>query len=157
MQHIDLKLNRGALDVLPAGALPPDPGEFAVSYPVAEIFEQLRSTYDIVIVDTPPILWVGDALTLSSQADGLIVVTRLKGMKRATLRELRRVLDVVPTRTLGFVLTGQVPGERSTYRVYGLDYGYQQAYAGARHDRRTVAAETAAGPPGTGDDRGTGS
>ena len=49
--------------------------------------------YDTVIIDTPPLLWVGDALTLSSQADGMIVVARLKALRRPMVRELRRILD----------------------------------------------------------------
>jgi Mrp family chromosome partitioning ATPase/capsular polysaccharide biosynthesis protein len=137
----------GSLRVLVSGPLPPDPGEFAVSYRVAEMIEELRSKFDLVVIDTPPLLWVGDALTLSSQADGLIVVTRLKGLKRGTLRELRRVLEVVPARKLGFVVTGPVPGERAGYQDYRVEYGYGSSSAG-RRDRR--GGETVGTAPGEG-------
>ena len=79
-----------------------------------------------MIVDTPPVLWVGDALTLSSQADGLIVVARLKVLRQPMLRELRRILDVVPTRKLGYVITGPVSGEHG---VYGEGTGTRTARA----------------------------
>ena len=117
----------GVLDVLVSGPLPPDPGEFAASHRLTEILAQLRATYDLVIIDTPPILWVGDALTLSSQADGLIVIARLKGLRKPMLRELGRILDTVPSRKLGHVITGPVSGERGMYRTksgYAYGYGY---------------------------------
>ncbi len=110
----------GVLDVLASGPLPPDPGEFAASHRLAEIIAQLHAEYEAVIIDTPPILRVGDALTLSSNVDGLIVVTRLKGLKRPMIRELRRVLDAVPTRKLGFVVTGPISGEPRRIRGHVL-------------------------------------
>ncbi len=147
----------GVLDVLTAGLLPPDPGEFAASYRLAEILSQLRETYDTVIIDTPPLLWVGDALTLSSQADGLIVVSRLKGLKRPMLRELRRILEVVPSRKLGFVVTGRVGNDGSGYGYgskngYGYGYGYGDGYRDQRGEqvldpaRTTLAAINEPGP-----------
>ena len=64
----------GRLDVLVSGPLPPDPGEFVGTRRLADILTALRSRYDIVVIDSPPLLRVGDAMTLSSRADGLIVV-----------------------------------------------------------------------------------
>ena len=105
----------GVLDVLVSGPLPPDPGEFAASYRLAEILAQLRNMYDTVIVDTPPLLWVSDALTLSSQADAMILIARMKSLRRPMIRELRRILDLAPARKLGYVLTGPVSNDRSAY------------------------------------------
>jgi polysaccharide biosynthesis transport protein len=119
----------GVLDVLVSGPLPPDPGEFAASYRLAEILADLRKLYDTVIVDTPPVLWVGDALTLSSQADGIIVITRMKSLRRPTIRELRRILDLAPARKLGYVITGPVSNERGVYsNKDGYSYGYGYGY-----------------------------
>ena len=81
---------RGSLDVLVSGPLPPDPGEFVGTRRLAEILARLRAAYDLVIVDTPPVLRVGDAMALSAQADGMLVVTRLNVVRRPMLRELRR-------------------------------------------------------------------
>ena len=122
----------GVLDVLVSGPLPPDPGEFAASYRLAEILAQLRKMYDTVVVDTPPLLWVGDALTLSSQADGIIMITRMKSLRRPMLRELRRILELAPARKLGFVITGPVSSERGVYsHKDGYSYGYGYGYGGS--------------------------
>ena len=55
----------GRLDVLVSGPLPPDPGEFVGTRRLADILTALRSGYDIVVLDSPPLLRVGDAMTLS--------------------------------------------------------------------------------------------
>ena len=111
---------RGCLDVLVSGPRPPDPGEFVGTQQLADILTSLRSRYDRVIVDTPPALRVGDAMTLSTRADGILVVTRLSVIRRPLLSELKRMLDKTPARKLGYVVTGsrERPGD------YGYGYGY---------------------------------
>jgi Mrp family chromosome partitioning ATPase/capsular polysaccharide biosynthesis protein len=124
----------GVLDVLVSGPLPPDPGEFAASYRLAEILARLRTMYETVVIDTPPLLWVGDALTLSSQADGMIVVARLKALRRPLLDETRRILELAPARKLGFVVTGPVPSDRGAYGYkdsYSYGYGYAYGRSGS--------------------------
>lgn len=96
----------GLLEVLPAGPLPPDPGEFVGTRALADIFERLRERADFVLVDAPPVLHVGDAMTLSSRVDAILVVTRLSVVRRGMLDELHRLLETVPAAKLGFVLTG---------------------------------------------------
>jgi polysaccharide biosynthesis transport protein len=115
----------GVLDVLVSGPLPPDPGEFVASEPVTAILAALRESYDTVLIDSPPVLRVGDALAISSDADGVIVVARLKTLRRSMLREMRRLLTAAPVRKLGYVVTGPIPGEHAAYGdAYSYGYGY---------------------------------
>ena len=115
----------GVLDVLVSGPLPPDPGEFVASEPVTAILATLRESYDTVLIDSPPVLRVGDALAISSDADGVIVVARLKTLRRSMLREMRRLLTAAPARKLGYVVTGPIPGEHAAYGdAYSYGYGY---------------------------------
>lgn len=127
----------GLLDVLVSGPLPPNPGEFVGLPRLAQVISRLREAYDMVLVDTPPLLRVGDALTLASQADGLIVVARLKLLRRPMVRELRRLLAGAPALKLGYVVTGPVPGE-SDSEAYG--YGYGHTYQATR-DREPAELE----------------
>lgn len=117
--------DRGSLDVLVAGPLPPDPGEFVGTKKLAEILVRLRAAYDLVIVDTPPALRVGDALALSALADGVLVITRLNVVRRPMLRELRRALDTAPAPKLGLAVTGSGDGD-----TVGYGYGYGYPYGG---------------------------
>jgi capsular exopolysaccharide synthesis family protein len=96
----------GMLRVLPAGTKPPHPGEFVGTNALSRVLERLRNGTDLVLIDTPPLLHVGDSMTLSARIDAMIVVTRSNVIRRPILRELRRLLAASPAVKLGFVLTG---------------------------------------------------
>lgn len=131
----------GVLDVLVSGPLPPDPGAFVASERVHAILASLRDAYDTVVIDSPPVLRVGDALALSSDVDGLIVVARLKTLRRSMLREMSRLLTAAPVRKLGYVVTGPIPGERGTYGDgYSYGYGYSAYQRQAEEARSTKTA-----------------
>lgn len=113
----------GELQVLVAGPLPPNAGEFVGSAVVGEILEELRERFDTVLIDAPPLLHVGDAMTLGARADALILVTRLNLVRRPMLSELRRILDSTPAKGLGFVITGAEAEDGYSYGA-SYDYGY---------------------------------
>jgi Mrp family chromosome partitioning ATPase/capsular polysaccharide biosynthesis protein len=121
---------QGVLEVVPSGPVPPDPGEFVASRAFSVQLDSLRQRADIVLIDSPPLLHVGDALALSAFVDALIVVTRLDIIRRPMLGELRRALDATRAVKLGFVLTGA-----------NLEEGYAQAYGYSRAYRYTREAE----------------
>jgi tyrosine-protein kinase len=130
----------GTLDLLVSGPVPPDPGDFIGSEQVMSILTRLRDSHDTVLIDSPPVLRVGDALTLSSDADGVIVVARMKALRRSMLREFRRLLEAAPVRKLGYVVTGPIPGERGMYGD-AYTYGYGQDYRSQERERATYAAD----------------
>lgn len=112
----------GSLDVLPCGAIPPDPGEFVGTEVLAGIIRELRSAYDLVLIDAPPTLRVGDPLTLSRYVDGIFVVSRIGVATSAMTKEFDRALSATTTPVLGVVVTGV--GD-------GVAYGYGGAYGQA--------------------------
>jgi Mrp family chromosome partitioning ATPase len=122
----------GLLLVLPAGPLPPDPGEFIGSRRLSDTLVQLRRKVDLLLIDSPPLLRVGDAMRLSSFADGVILMTHLNLIRRGTLAETRRLLETMPVRKLGFVVTGSQREDKSHYGGrYAAGYtGYQQERVG---------------------------
>jgi Mrp family chromosome partitioning ATPase len=85
-----------------------------------------------VLIDTPPILQVGDAMALAPQVDGILVVCRLFTANRHMLDELRRALNAAPAPKLGFVLTDANVGEGYGYGYGG--YGYADG-SGRSRDR----------------------
>jgi len=109
----------GALRVLPAGPIPPDPGEFVGAQRLAVLMSTLRQQYDFVLIDAPPVLAVGDAVSLSTISDALFVVVRLDVLNRPMLRDLSRVLRSCPCAKLGFALTNA-----GTREMYGTQYGH---------------------------------
>lgn len=116
------------LNVLPSGPLPPDPGEFVASSALPPILETLSSRFDVVLIDSAPVMHVGDSLTLSAIVDAIVVVTRLDIVRRRTLTELHRVLDRSPAATLGCIVAGAEGDEDHGY----YSYGYEPAQVEAR-------------------------
>jgi succinoglycan biosynthesis transport protein ExoP len=110
----------GRLNVIPAGPLPANPGEFVGTQALARVLEQLRADHDFVLLDSTPFLSVGDAMTLSAEVDGIVVVTRLGVVQRRMLSDLARELEASPALKLGFVVTGA--DLKGSY-AYGYGYG----------------------------------
>jgi polysaccharide biosynthesis transport protein len=96
----------GKLEVLVAGHEPPAGSEFVATHGFAELLVGLRRQADLVVLDAPPMLSNGDAIALGALTEALIVVVRRNEVRRQTLDELRRVLDLSPAAKLGVVVTG---------------------------------------------------
>jgi polysaccharide biosynthesis transport protein len=123
----------GSLYVLGSGMVPPDPGEFVALGGVGAVIAELREHFDIVLVDAPPILPVGDALTIGGFVDGTIVVVRAQQARRATTGELARNVARLPGAALGYVLCGADRLEGDSY------YGYEgRPYARAERTEELV-------------------
>jgi Mrp family chromosome partitioning ATPase len=126
------------LEVLRSGPVPPDPGEFVATQALSEILAELRDRADVVVVDAPPLLHLGDSITLSAKVDALLLVARLNILRRPMLNELHRVLDACPAQKLGFVLTGANLEEGYGYGGYGY-YRYSR-YRGAEREEEEAFA-----------------
>ncbi len=109
----------GALHVLTAGSTPPNPGEFVGSHRLEAILHALAEKSDVVLIDSPPMLHVGDAMTLTGRVDAIVLVVRLKVVSKPMLTELQRLLSNAAATPLGFVLAG-AEGEAG--------YGYVGSY-----------------------------
>jgi polysaccharide biosynthesis transport protein len=111
----------GVLHVLTSGRRPPNPGEFVATRAVANLLDELRKRADFLLVDAPPLIGIGDAMTISSKVDGTVAVVRMNVLTRPQVAELRRLLETSPATTLGFVITG---AEEDEYHyAYGF-HGY---------------------------------
>jgi Mrp family chromosome partitioning ATPase len=99
-------VGHGELVVIGSGPLPPDPGEFVAAPALGSVLAELRESFDTILIDTPPALACGDAMTLSGRVDGVLVVTRLNTIRRPMLAELRRLLEASTAQPLGVVIAG---------------------------------------------------
>jgi succinoglycan biosynthesis transport protein ExoP len=111
----------GTLFVLPAGVLPPDPGEFVGLEGVGRVIAALRERVEVILLDTPPLLAVGDGLTIARYTDAIVALVRAEQARRPVTGELSTVLSRLPAVKLGFVLAGTSGVDAPGY--YG--YGYQ--------------------------------
>lgn len=83
---------RRTLDVLVAGAVPPNPGALIESRALEAVLEHVRSTYDLVVVDTPSLIDTSDALPLLTNVDGVVVVGRVQHSRRDAAERLSQLL-----------------------------------------------------------------
>jgi capsular exopolysaccharide synthesis family protein len=102
----DAPSDGGRLEVLTVGSVPPDPGELLSSAFVANTLFALRRRSDVLLIDSPPMLAVGDAMTIATQTDAVLLVVDVNTARRETLAEARRALEACPARALGLVATG---------------------------------------------------
>ena len=119
--------------ILPAGPRPPDPAELLSSHMMDATLKDLLKRFTQVVIDSPPLLLVTDAVILSAMVDGVILVVSSGTTARGALSRAHRILDNAGSRVLGMVLN-KVDMRFDTY--YGSYYGpYHQAY----YDEATVA------------------
>lgn len=130
----------GALAVLGSGPIPPDPGEFVASARLSEVLLELRELSDVLLIDAPPLLQVGDALTLSAKVDAAIIVTRLDVLRRPMVDEVHRLAASMPAARLGFVVTGAESED-----PYGYGYGYGYGYEYRPYERKDERKEELVG------------
>jgi capsular exopolysaccharide synthesis family protein len=119
---------KGVLDVLIAGELPPpNVGELIESRAMEAVLERASAAYDLVVIDTPPLTLVADAMPLLTKVDGVIVVGRVGKSRRDAAEQLRKKLESLRAPVLGIVANGVTGPETAGYRRrlrYGYAYGY---------------------------------
>jgi capsular exopolysaccharide synthesis family protein len=103
------------IDVLPCGAVPPNPNQLLNSETMAHLIKELTRIYDFVVIDSPPILLVADALPLARLTDGAVIVTQLHKTRRGQLSKALSALDGVGALALGVILTGSKAVSRTAY------------------------------------------
>jgi succinoglycan biosynthesis transport protein ExoP len=104
------------LDVLPAGgALPPNPAALLESPAMDGLLEQTRLAYDLVVIDTPPLTVVSDALGLLTKVDGVVIVGRVAQSHRDAAERLHLVLRGSGAPLLGLIVNGSKSGVLPSY------------------------------------------
>lgn len=115
---------RGGLVVLPSGSIPPNPSELLGSKMMGELLDVLTEEFDLVLIDSPPLLPVTDAAVLAARTDGAIVVVRQGATRRNHVALAVGNLAQVDARVLGCVLTMAKVRNR---RAEGYGYDYQES------------------------------
>lgn len=100
------------LSLLPAGK-PGVPAQALLGQALGGLFQALRGRFDLIVVDTPPILRYPDALHIGKCVDGVLLVVSPNGASRREQQQMRRLFDRVEARILGMVLNRVPSRERS--------------------------------------------
>lgn len=107
-----------AIDVLTSGQIPPNPAELLGSPAMTELLASVRPHYDVILIDSPPLLPVVDAAVLTRQASGAVVVARVNAIHRGDVVRATAQLDQTGGRALGIVVNGirQAPSAGYAYK-----------------------------------------
>ncbi len=124
------------LFLVTSGALPPNPSELLASKKMQELLQQLRDEFDIVVIDSPPVIAVTDAVILSTKVDGTILVVSSGQTDRDALARAHTLLDTVESNLLGTLLNGvNVEGMYGSYYYYYYHHYYSKP--GKKKKRRS--------------------
>ena len=128
------------LDVIGAGAIPPNPSELLASEPMSRVLLNLSARYDYVLIDTPPVLPVTDAVVLSTKVDGVIVLVGTTIVRKEQLEATLEALSAVDNSLLGLVLNRV--GHKSAGGYGAGYYGYYDPETSSRKERKSPKARS---------------
>jgi len=115
------------LAAIPTGPLPPNPADLLSSHRLTDAIAELRTKYKFIVIDSPPIMAATDAVILSVQVDGVLLVVRSGETPKEAFTRTRDLLTSVKSHLLGVVLNAvdaSAPDYYYSYRYYPYSYGY---------------------------------
>jgi capsular exopolysaccharide synthesis family protein len=115
----------GNLHIITSGSIPPNPTELLNSRAMGEFIDEIKEEYDVVLIDSPPVLHVTDAAILGKKVDGTLVVYKAGEVARTSLKRSTSLLRSVGIELLGVVLNGIRAEMSSDFH----DMGYNAYYA----------------------------
>lgn len=112
--------------VLTAGQTPPNPSEMLSSKRFAELIRYARENYDYILIDTPPLNVVSDAIMLAPHTDGFVFVLRDGFTPNFTIKRAIATLELTENKILGAVMNGAYPNSGNKY--VSRKYSYRSRY-----------------------------
>lgn len=131
--------------ILASGTQPPNPAELLGTKRSGKALAELASSFDYVIVDSPPVLPVTDAVVLAQWVDGVLLVARFGSTKIPDLRDAHSQILAVQTPVIGFVLT-ETRGDKARYGYYAVEARRKSIFGRSREPK---AIETVLEPKRT--------
>jgi len=124
VESVLISTDQPGLSLVPSGPVPPSPTELIASPRMQAVLDELSDKFDVVVIDSPPILGLADAPLLAPLVDGVVMVVEADRGRRGSLKASLRRLKAMRPMLLGAVLTKFDP-RKSTSRYsdyYGYDY-----------------------------------
>ena len=123
------------LSILTSGSVPNIPAELISSSEMSDLLDKLRLRFDLILIDSPPILAVADAVTLAPKVDGVILVYRVGSVARSVLSRAKSHLTEAGGQVKGIILNN-ISSEIETRYGYSYQYkGYGKYYADEKKEK----------------------
>jgi succinoglycan biosynthesis transport protein ExoP len=133
---------QSGLSVLTSGTIPPNPAELIGSQQMKQLLTSLRSDFDHIVIDSPPVASFTDGILISLMSDGTILVVHGGKSSRAVVRHARQQLRNVGAKLLGVVLN-KIDLHSADYYYYYTHYGSYTQYNGGSNGKGLAAGEDA--------------
>jgi len=134
LQPCGIAGDENAFYVIASGQNPPNPMELLSSERMTKMLNSLRGVFDYIILDLPPVGEVGDALAVSKETDGVLLVVRQNYCNRLALGATVRQFEFVGSRLLGIAINGATEDSKGYGKSYYKKYGkskYEKSYMAA--------------------------
>jgi len=129
------------LDLLPSGANVPNPSEILSTYRLGEIMEYIRSKYNYIIVDSPPVMGLADAPILAANCDASLLVVEGASTRTPAVKSTLERLSVSGVKVLGVVLTKYTLQSKGYLNYYQYSYGDGATnYSAVKRGKKTKAS-----------------
>jgi len=123
-----IKSSLANLDFITAGPIPPNPAELIINPNMDTLLEYLKSVYDIIIIDLPPVGIVSDGIPMMQKADYPIYILRANYSRKMFIVQINRLIAENKVKNLSVILNG-IEMSRLKYGYgYGYSYGYGYGY-----------------------------
>ncbi len=116
------------LSVMPGGKRPSNPAELLSSQRFADLIKVLRDKFDIIVIDTPPLLAVSDPSAVAAVVDGVVLTMRLRRNVKPLANRAAKILESVDANMLGVVINGVSANAGYGYSYSYNDYRYAYRY-----------------------------
>ncbi len=112
------------LDMIPCGQIPPNPSELLGSKAMKEMLATLSRDYDRIVIDSPPVSAVTDAVVLSKAVDGVVVVLQANKTERVVAQRAIEQMQAVKAHIFGIILNRLDAQMTKDYHLYSYFYRY---------------------------------
>ena len=123
LEEVIKKSENEFVDIITTGPLPPNPSELILTEKMKNLLEELKKSYDYVIIDTPPVGLVTNALILMNYSDITFTIVRASYTRKEFIKNLDRLAKEHSHNHVGMILNGVEIGDKYGYG-YGVSYGY---------------------------------
>jgi len=130
------------LNIMTGGTRPPNPSEILRSSRFSEFLKEAEGEYDVILLDSPPVLPVADATEIARTVDGVILVYEVGKIARGVLKRAKTNLDNVNARVLGVILSNVKPEVSPDIASYHHRYYYGYKEEGESPEKRKGSRST---------------
>lgn len=134
-EEVAVATDQSGLFVVPSGPRPPNPAEMLGSDDCVRALDKLNAAFDLVIIDSPPVVAVTDAVVMSHYVEGVVMVVKSFKVAKDLVMQAKRQLTDVDARLIGVIL--------NDFDIQRKSYGYYYYYTYYGSDREDIARKRA--------------